>query len=712
MMLIMRIYCCSFVFLVITVLTAASREKRETVSLDAGNWDSCKPNASAPSTRVNTWDRLAVLRSHFSTAGIQAYLVPAEDEHQSEYPSQYDKRRGYISGFQGSAGFAVVTINKAALWTDGRYFLEAEATLDCYWTLMRMREPGVPTMIEWLKKELRSGERLGANPLLIGSSDWKTYKEDLAKSGIGIVQMNDLIDYFWSTNNGRPHQPDTPINALPLQFAGRSWQDKVSDMRAAMAEKEVDMMVVTGLDETAWLFNLRASDIEYNPFFLSYAIIDNTSTTLYLLNHTRKLAANPTDEETRTTVAVHLNTNNDGTCSGRSGECVLVKEYVSSNVINDVRNRSLSSGSRKVWLGFTCNYAVYYAVMDENKIYQANTPIATTKTKKNPIEVEGMKKSHVRDATALITFLAKLEKEVKAGKKWTELSASNDLDAHRREQQYNRGLSFTTISGSGSNGAIIHYAVSNLTSKDITTRDMYLLDSGGQYLDGTTDVTRTLHFGTPTDYEKECYTRVLMGHINLFLAKWPKGLYGREIDAFARAPLWDVGLVYRHGTGHGIGMFLSVHEGPVYISKSTEGDLTRRQVLDEYMFLSDEPGYYEDGKFGIRLENIVMVKNATTKYKFPDTQFLMFEHITFVPYEPNLINVDMLSDTQIQYLNDYNKLVRDQVGPELKRQGKTEGYEWMIRKSEPILETTTSGADRLMIAQLGGLLLLVLFLLF
>ncbi|XP_052277351.1 xaa-Pro aminopeptidase 1-like isoform X7 [Dreissena polymorpha] len=697
----------TYVVLIASVLAVAvadgSREKREGLSLEPGNWPSCQSGAAAPRTRVDTRDRVAVLRQYFATAGIQAYLVPSEDAHQSEYPSGYDKRRGYISGFTGSAGFAVVTIDKQALWTDGRYFLEAEDSLDCNWILMRQRETGVPTMVEWLKTQLSSGNRLGASPFLVSSATWKTYSDDLKKAGLLLVPVeNELIDTFWQTGNGRPPQPDTAINALQIQFAGVSWQDKVNNMRTKMTAEGTDMLAVTALDETAWLFNLRASDIDYNPFFLSYAIIDKNTTTLYILNHTLKLTSQPTDNGTMMNLAAHLNTNDNGTCTGRADMCVEVKLYDQNLVKTDVNVRA--AFSNKVWLGYSCNQAIYSAV-PEGKILQKNTPIATTKTKKNPAEVEGMKKSHIRDAVALISFLEKLEREVKAGQPWTELSAANDLKTYRYAQQFNRGLSFTTISSSGSNGAIIHYSPSNMTDKKITTSEVYLLDSGGQYLDGTTDVTRTFHFGTPTAYQKECYTRVLMAHINLFQAIWQKGVYGREIDAFARAPLWDVGLVYRHGTGHGIGMFLSVHEGPGRISLAHDL-FAQDNPLDEFQFFSDEPGYYEAGQFGMRLENIVMVKNATTKYRFPGAEFLTFEHVTLVPYAHNLIDYDLLSEKQINYLNAYNNLIREKVGPELKKQGRDAAYEWMMQKTEEYTRKTTSS-----VSSLTGCLPFVIFVL-
>ncbi|XP_052239123.1 xaa-Pro aminopeptidase 1-like isoform X2 [Dreissena polymorpha] len=683
-----------------------NREKRQGLSLEPGNWPSCQSGAARPYTRVNTTDRVAALRTYFASSRIQAYLVPSEDAHQSEYPSGYDKRRGNISGFTGSAGFAVVTIDKQALWTDGRYFLEAEDSLDCSWILMRQRETGVPTMVEWLKTQLLSGEKLGASPFLVSSATWKTYSDDLRKAGLALEPIdNELIDEFWQTANGRPSQPDTPINALPIQFAGVSWQDKVNNMRTKMTAEGTDMLVVTALDETAWLFNLRASDIDYNPFFLSYVIIEKNTTKLYIFNHTHKLTAKLTGNDTKMNLAAHLNTNDNGTCTGRADMCVEVKLYDQTQIKADVFARA--ELSNKVWLGFSCNQAIYSAVL-EGKILQKNTPIATTKTKKNPTEVEGMKKSHIRDAVALISFLEKLEREVKAGQPWTELSAANDLKTYRYAQQFNRGLSFTSISSSGSNGAIIHYSPSNMTDKSITTSEVYLLDSGGQYLNGTTDVTRTFHFGTPTSYQKECYTRVLMAHINLFQAIWQKGVYGREIDAFARAPLWDVGLVYRHGTGHGIGMFLSVHEGPGRISLAHDL-FAQDNPLDEFQFFSDEPGYYEAGQFGIRLENIVMVKNATTKYRFPGAEFLTFEHVTLVPYAPNLIDYDLLSEKQIEYLNDYNKLIRERVGPELKKQGRDTAYEWMMQKTEEYTRKTTSSVSS--VSSLTGSLFFIIFVL-
>lgn len=641
---------------------ATTEEDDRIRNLSPSDRPSCKPGVPPPNVRVNTSARLADLRNHFVSNGIQGYFVPSEDAHQSEYPSNYDLRREFISGFSGSAGRAVILQSKAALWTDGRYFLQAEAELDCNWILMKQGETGVPTITEWVETNLQGGNSFGANTYLIKNIEWKEMSEDLAKKSITMKSITpDLIDTIWTT--GRPAQPNTPINALPIKYAGKTWQNKINDMHAALAEKDADVMVVTGLDETAWLFNQRASDIDFNPFFLSYAIVNRAanSTILYIKSAANKLVQNPTDPATTVTLQDHLNTGSSGSCNGVLGMCVTVKEYSEQTLQQDI-SAAVAATTGDVLVGFGCSQAVYSGITPESRVLQENTPAALQKAQKNPVEQQDMRNSHIRDAVTLIKFVAKLEKEVKEGKRWTEVSAAADLKADRHATQDNRGLSFPSISASGSNGAIIHYFPTNATDKAITTSEMYLLDSGGQYLDGTTDVTRTFHFGNPTAYEKECYTRVLKGHVDLADLIFTRGHLGREIDTIARRPLWEVGLQYRHGTGHGIGMYLSVHEGPGRISLS-HASFIQDEPLDEFQFFSDEPGYYEDGQFGIRLENIVMVKKATTKYQFPGTTFLTFDTVTLVPYEPNLIDKTLLSQQEVDWINTYQKKVQDTIGP-------------------------------------------------
>ncbi|XP_046581780.1 xaa-Pro aminopeptidase ApepP-like [Haliotis rubra] len=654
-----------------------------------GERPSCQTGATVPATRVDTTSRLQAIRSLFPNVpggAVHAYIVPSTDAHQSEYPADYDLRRGYISGFGGSAGTAVILTNKAALWTDGRYHLEADENLDCNWTLMKQGIPGVPSITDWLVDQLKTttGARVGASPFLMNARTWKSYSEKFAKSGISMVEVdNDLVDQVWTS--GRPAQPNSPINALPMEYAGKSWDSKIGDVRGKMRAKGAAAYIVTSLDETAWLFNLRASDIAYNPFFISYAIVESNRVRLYILNHAAKLTQDPTDEATTSKLYQHLSSAMDGSCTSSSGSCVEVLGYSPIGIKAAVTDIA-SNSSNNIWVSLLCNQAIYSAIPEAQRIHDKSA-IALMKSKKNIVERDGMQASHNRDSVALITFLERLEREVKAGQQWTEVKAAMELKKERLKQDLNRGLSFPTIAGSGSNGAIIHYNPSNATDKQITTSDMFLLDSGGQYLDGTTDVTRTLHFGQPSDYEKECYTRVLMGHIDLALLKWPKGLYGREIDAIARAPLWEAGLRYLHGTGHGIGAYLSVHEGPGRISLSHSLNPSD-QALEEHMYFSDEPGYYEDGKFGIRLETIVTIEFAQTAHPFPNSVFLGFKPVTLVPYEPHLIKFDMLGPKQIKWLNDYHKRVEEEIGPKLS----AAALQWVKARTMPISYQTTNSA--------------------
>ncbi|CAC5392509.1 unnamed protein product [Mytilus coruscus] len=382
-------------------------------------------------------------------------------------------------------------------------------------------------------------------------------------------------------------------------------------------------------------------------------------------------------------------------------------------MLTEVQNINTNSSISQVWVAFQCNYALYSA-LSSKKIHQANTPAALIKTRKNTVEQQGMRNSHKRDAVALINLHSKFRENcechnvlnreqgtayklvinillftMKDGtKEWTEVSAALDLKTHRFNAEHNRGLSFPSISGSGPNGAVIHYFPTPATDRKLSVNEMYLLDSGGQYLDGTTDVTRTFHFGTPTAYQKECYTRVLMGQVDLARILFPNTLYGREIDAIARRPLWDVGLEYRHGTGHGIGSYLSVHEGPGRISLS-HASFASDEKLDEFMFFSDEPGYYEANEFGIRLENIVMVTEAQTKYQFMNSTFLTFETVTLVPYEPNLIDYDLLSPEQIKWINMYHSKVQKEIGPLVSSD--PVASEWLSSRTQTVIGRTNMG---------------------
>ncbi|KAJ8315280.1 hypothetical protein KUTeg_007430 [Tegillarca granosa] len=580
---------------------------------------SCKPGVVPSSARVFTTLRLQNLRRRFAKEDIEAYIIPSGDAHQSLFTSKYDARLQFISGFSGSAGRAVVFPDRAALWTDGRYHLQAENELDCNWILMKKGKVGVPTVEEYVIAimKLLSRKQVGASSFITGNR--------------------------------------------------KSWEDKIMDMHVAMEKKKVDVMIITALDEIAWLFNLRATDVPFNPFFFSYATVKRTNneTRLYIIDHIRKLTEIPTDNETTKTLSSQLNTGADGLCSHSTELCVQVKEYNNAQLFTDIDAYVTNiSSDNKIWISPKCSQAIYSKI-PEAKRYKALTPVAVQKSQKNKVETQGMINSNIRDAVALIKFAAKLEEEIKNGKKWTEMEAADELTRYRSKQMYYRSRSFEVISASGPNAAIIHYFPTNATNRVIAPDDMYLLDSGGQYLDGTTDVTRTFHFGIPTQYEK----------------------VRREIDAVARRHLWDVGLRYRHGTGHGIGAYLSVHEGPGAIAyRRNEYDLD--SPLKENHFYSDEPGYYEAGKFGIRLENIMYVKNATDiEYYFPGAKFLEFETITLVPYEPKLIVYELLTDLQIGWLNKYLKKTWTTISPLVKNDNRA--FKWLNERVKTITITNT-----------------------
>ncbi|XP_078698962.1 xaa-Pro aminopeptidase 1-like isoform X3 [Branchiostoma floridae x Branchiostoma belcheri] len=631
-----------------------------------------------PPTAKDTTALLASLRQAMQTSGyfagsIQAYIIPAGDAHLSEYISTRDKRREFISGFTGSAGTAVVTNDgsgggKAALWTDSRYFLQGEQELDCNWILMKQAEEDVPTIEEWLVSELNPGGRVGVDPQLVSISTWKQYADALEADSISLVGSSggNLIDDIWTD---RPPPSTAPLITLGLTYTGKSWEDKLTDIRGKMTEAEADALVLTKLDEVAWLVNLRGSDVPFNPVFFAYAIVTADTAMLYLD------MSKVTDD-----VRNHLQL---GCTTGAS--CVQVAAY--DTLLTDVEALVTDSSIRKIWISSaSTTYAVFSKVPENKQILDAS-PVMKMKSKKNPVEQQGLKNAHIRDAVAKCEYLMWLEEAVPGGSV-TEISGADYLEQLRSRQRDYTGLSFPAISASGPNGAVVHYRPTEETNRAVNTDDVYLIDSGGQYRDGTTDVTRTLHFGQPTDYQRECYTLVLMGAINEFLQVFKQGTFGIRLDQAARAPLFSRGLEYGHGTGHGLGSFLNVHEDPYF--RGTEGV----PVGEEGTFITIEPGYYEDGQFGIRLETLAMVKEADTKYNFGGRTYLTFEPITLVPFSEKMIKFDMLNMDQLSWLNDYHKKVRETIGPELQRQGKNDVYDWLMKNTQPFETSriTSSGA--------------------
>lgn len=605
-----------------------------------------------PVTAVNTTMRLAALRQQMEKWNLSAYIIPDTDAHMSEYIGKHDERRAWISGFTGSAGTAVVTKKKATVWTDSRYWTQAERQMDCNWELHK--EVSISSIVAWILAEVPGGENVGFDPFLFSVDSWENYDQELQDSNRHLLSVTtNLVDVAWGSE--RPPVPSQPIYALPKEFTGSTWQEKVSTIRSNMQNHTMAPtgVLLSALDETAWLFNLRSSDIPYNPFFYSYTLLTDSSIRLFVNKSRFSLET-----------LQYLNTN----CT--LSMCVQLEEY--SQIRDSVK--AYASGNVKILIGISyTTYGVYEVIPKEKLVTETYSPVMLIKAVKNSKEQALLKASHVRDAVAVIQYLVWLEKNVPKGTV-DEFSGAEHIDQLRRNENFSSGPSFETISASGLNAALAHYSPTKELHRKLSLDEMYLVDSGGQYWDGTTDITRTVHWGTPTAFQKEAYTRVLMGNIDLSRLVFPAATSGRVVEAFARRALWEVGLNYGHGTGHGIGNFLCVHEWPV-------GFQYNNMAMAKGMFTSIEPGYYQDGEFGIRLEDVALVVEAKTKY--PGT-YLTFELVSFVPYDRNLIDVSLLSPEQLQYLNRYYQTIRENIGPELQRRQLLEELAWLERHTEPL----------------------------
>lgn len=611
--------------------------------------EGCQNNIN-PHATINSTSRLEALRQLMATYSIDAYIIPSDDEHGSEYIADRDKRRQFISGFTGSKGTAVVTLasNLAALWTDGRYFRQGENELDCNWILMKLGVPGVPSIAEWLGSLNSNVRKVGVAPDVVTNDKWTRWHHQLKSEQIQLVSVEqNLVDAMWGSS--RPHLPNIQPFVLPLKYAGVKWETKVKDLRDALRKEGCDAFVVTALDEVSWLLNMRGDDIPYNPVFKAYVIV--TLNDILLFTNLTRLEGNPD-------ILHHLQF---GQHCHQPKFCVGFHQY--ETVYSVLKTLLTENEKMRVMLSTKSNYALYKTI-PETRRKIATSPLLLPKATKNQVEVNGMKRSHLRDSSAIVEFLSELENDMlnAVDKNWTEISAADRLAQIRSKKENFFGLSFPTISAYGSNAAIIHYRPEKSTNKVIGTDSTYLLDSGAQYYDGTTDCTRTLHFGTPSDEHMEAYTRVLMGAVNLAMLNFPATAYGHDFDAIARQPLWDAGWDYRHGTGHGLGMFLNVHEGPQRIAQASTKYLNAdARSFSPFMFTSDEPGYYEDGKFGIRLETVVMSKEVSTPNKFGNISWLGFEPIAFVPFEKKLIKFELLNIKQIKWLNNYHRQCRKRL---------------------------------------------------
>lgn len=613
--------------------------------------------------KVDTTARLAELRKLMSENKVDVYIVPSEDSHSSEYIAPCHARRAFISGFTGSAGCAVITHEKAALATDGRYFNQASHQLDENWLLLKQGLQDVPTWQDWSADQATGGKTVAVDPTLLTSGTAKKLSEKIKKLGgkdLAPVDEN-LVDKVWGDD--RPAEPSEPVIIQDTKFSGKDVKTKLAELRKEFEKKKSLGFVVSLLDEIAWLFNLRGNDIPYNPVFFSYAIITATEATLYI--DSSKLSAE---------CQAHL-TENEVTVKPYKdifGDAAALGESAKTKVDEGGEKKKFLLSNRASW-------ALKRALGGDEMVEDIRSPIGDSKSVKNETELEGMRQCHIRDGAALTEYFAWLEDQLIAKKaKLDEVEAADKLEELRAKQKDFVGLSFPTISSTGPNAAVIHYKPERGNCSVIDPNAVYLCDSGAQYRDGTTDTTRTLHFGQPTEAEIEAFTLVLKGHIALDRAVFPKGTTGFALDGLARQHLWAHGLDYRHGTGHGVGSYLNVHEGPIGIgtrSQYSEVSLSPGNVI------SNEPGYYEDGSFGIRCENIVMVKEVQTKHKFGEKPYLGFEHVTMTPYCRKLIDASLLTEEEKKWLNDYHTDVWN------KTKGYFEGDEittaWLKRETQP-----------------------------
>jgi len=645
---------------------------------------SCQLGEPVPTTRIDTGKRLKALRKKMREYSIDAYFIGSRDSHLSEKTSPADMRLQWITGFSGSNGLAVITQEKAAMWSDGRYLLQAEAELDCNWEFNQGSESGDNDWINWLSR--RHTERRNApgqkrvvasDPQLYSAVTWLEWKDEFNKSSKSELELKplttNLIDELWKD---RPERSKAPLHIHKIEFAGEACKNKLQRLRSEMTKSSADALIITALDEVAWLFNLRGADFPTAPLFFSYAVVTKNQTLIYVFPEKRT-------QEVRN----HL----DAECCSEGG-CVQLKPY--EEAFDGVKKLSKEEKWEKVVLAKPWAYssgATYavYKLLPEQLVHFQNSPVMLMKAKKNQVEIAGMKKACLKDSVALIELASEVEVGMANGEEWNEIKVSKRLQDLRQLQKHYKSKSFETISAYGPNAAIIHYRPTNTSNTRIGKDSLLLLDSGAQYLDGTTDVTRTFSYGNPSEFMKEAYTRVLMGAIDLARATFPDGTPDTRLDILARWNLMKVGLNYGHGTGHGIGAYGLVHESPVQVRIYKKEE----HPMHEGYFFSDEPGYYEADSFGIRLETVLMtVKRDGLKYAGKPAasgggkQLLGFEPVALVPFEPKLIDLKLLNQEHKAWLNNYNNKIREVVEPELRKQKKSKRIiEWMRKRTEPVM---------------------------
>ena len=566
------------------------------------------------------------LRKVMQREGIDAWISPSSDAHQSEYPTEYDKCRRFLSGFTGSAGTLLVMKEEAYLWTDGRYFLQAESELkDSGITLMKMGEPGVPNLDELLEEKMKKDEVLGFNGSLLSFLEGKVIANKVVKNGVKLAISKEITDEVWTD---RPERPHTKVFILEEKYAGKSAAKKISEVRERM--KGRDLLIVSSLSDIAWLTNLRAFDIKCNPLFLSYFILESDKATLFI--HDEALS-----DEVRTYLV---------------GNGIDIKPYESfDESVAGITNKQIMFDEADV------SYKTFISISKKenaNKLYSVLSPVTYLKNIKNDVEVSNMKKSHIRDGVYMAKYMYWIKQQMKNGANLTEKTASDYLDNLRRGDELFLDLSFPTISGYAENGAIVHYEAEYETAKKLEAKGLYLFDSGATYKDGTTDVTRTISLGENTYEEKLHYTLVTIGMLRLLNTTFKRGAIGLCLDIKAREALWEHGLDYNHGTGHGVGFVNTVHEAPTSIRNKINKDLFRNLEFEPGMIMSDEPGVYISGKHGIRME---ILMNVVEKQE----GFLGFESLTMAPIDSEPLLVEVMTKKDIEFYNKYQREVYEAI---------------------------------------------------
>nr|WP_293546605.1 aminopeptidase P family protein [Prevotella sp.] len=592
--------------------------------------------------------RLEKLREVMRREHLSAFIFPSTDAHQSEYVADHWQGRAWISGFNGSAGTAVVTIYSAALWTDSRYFIAAEEQLrGTEFQLMKLKVEGTPTISDWIASELSQNEdecrEVGLDGMVNSYNDTMALISDLRKAGGITVRTNfDPLEQIWMN---RPAIPENPVEIQSLNFAGETVDDKIQRIRKALREHHADGILVSALDDIAWTLNLRGTDVHCNPVFVSYLLISSDQVSLFV--NPKKISSE---------VKAYLDEHGISLFDYNQVEEGL-ESYADYNILLDGDETSFC-----LWKSVKCQ-----------EIIAAKSPIPVMKAVKNATEIEGYHRAMLRDGVAMVKFLKWLKPAVEAGGQ-TEMSIDKKLTSLRAEQNLFRDISFDTIAGYQAHGAIVHYEATPETDAPLLPEGLILIDSGAQYQDGTTDITRTIALGPVTEEMKHVYTLVLKGHIQLELAKFPDGASGTQIDALSRECMWREGYNFLHGTGHGVGSYLNVHEGPHQIRMEW-----KPTPLRAGMTVTDEPGLYLKGKFGVRIENTLLIKD------FVETtfgKFLQMESLTLCPIDTAPIDVDMLLLEEVEWLNAYHREVFEKLSPYLE----DEEVGWLAEATKPLVK--------------------------